>query len=251
MTPQARWFIRSAGGMKRDGREMSVRICPIGLPGTAGSRARCQSAFARSHGRYRSPQARLRIWRGGLFSASPTPQMPLPNPPPHAGSEHDDPEMLHFAYGSNMSVALMRRRCPLARLEGRACLPGYRFVITGSGFASVVPAPGSCVHGLLWRVTPRDVAALNAYENLDGGLYRAVTMGVVSQRRRRAALVYIGCDRVHGRPRPGYLDIVTRAAQEARFPPRYLLCLSRWASAQNSTPIATPPPYLPVASRDW
>jgi len=167
------------------------------------------------------------------------------------GSEHDDAEMLHFAYGSNMSVALMRRRCPHARLEGRACLPGYRFVIMGSGFASVVRAPGSCVHGLLWRVTPRDVAALNAYENLDGGLYRAVTMGVVSHRRRRAALVYVGCDRLHGRPRPGYLDIVTRAAQEARFPPRYLQCLSRWASAQNGTPTATPPPYLPAASRDW
>jgi len=175
----------------------------------------------------------------------------LPTLPRMRGSEHDDAEMLHFAYGSNMSVALMRRRCPHARLEGRACLPGYRFVIMGSGFASVVRAPGSCVHGLLWRVTPRDVAALNAYENLDGGLYRAVTMGVVSHRRRRAALVYVGCDRLHGRPRPGYLDIVTRAAQEARFPPRYLQCLSRWASAQNGTPTATPPPYLPAASRDW
>jgi gamma-glutamylcyclotransferase (GGCT)/AIG2-like uncharacterized protein YtfP len=143
--------------------------------------------------------------------------------------------MLHFAYGSNMSAALMRRRCPGARLEGHACLPGYRFVIVRSGYASVVPAPGSSVHGLLWRVTPRDVAALNAYENLDGGLYRAVTMAVVSHRRRRAALVYIGCDRVRGRPRPGYLDIVTQAARDAGFPPRYLGCLTRWASAQNNT----------------
>src|SRR6266849_1664003 len=85
-----------------------------------------------------------------------------------------------------MSAALMRRRCPGARLEGRACLPGYRFVIMRSGYASVVPAPGSSVHGLLWRVTPRDVAALNVYENLAGGLYRAVTMAVVSHRRRHA-----------------------------------------------------------------
>jgi len=143
--------------------------------------------------------------------------------------------MLHFAYGSNMSAALMRRRCPGARLEGRACLPGYRFVIMRSGYASVVPAPGSSVHGLLWRVTPRDVAALNVYENLAGGLYRAVTMAVVSHRRRRAALVYIGCDRVRGRPRPGYLDIVTQAARDAGFPPRYLGWLGRWASTQNDT----------------
>jgi hypothetical protein len=147
--------------------------------------------------------------------------------------------MLHFAYGSNMSAALMRRRCPGARLEGRACLPGYRFVIMRSGYASVVRAPGSCVHGLLWRVTPRDVAALNVYENLDSGLYRAVTMAVVSHRRRRAALVYIGCGRVRGRPRPGYLDIVTQAARDAGLPPRYLGGLTRWASAQNNTPRTT------------
>src|SRR5215472_2890474 len=140
--------------------------------------------------------------------------------------------MLHFAYGSNMCTALMRRRCPGARLEGRARLPGCRFIIMRSGYASVVPAPGECVHGLLWRLTPRDVAVLNAYENLEGGLYRAVTMAVVTHRQRCAALVYIGRDRAYGRPRPGYLDIVTRAARDAGFPPRYLRCLARWGSTQ-------------------
>ncbi len=139
--------------------------------------------------------------------------------------------MLHFAYGSNMSTALMRRRCPSARFEGCARLPGYRFIVMRSGYASVVPAPGSSVHGVLWRVTPRDVAALNAYENLDGGLYRAATLAVMSHRRRHAALVYIGRNRSPGRPRPGYLDIVTQAARDAGFPPHYLRCLKRWASA--------------------
>lgn len=147
--------------------------------------------------------------------------------------------MLHFAYGSNMSAALMRRQCPDARLEGCACLPGYRFIIMRSGFASVAPAPGCCVQGLLWRVTPRDVAALNIYENLDGGLYRAVTMALVMHRRRRAALVYIGCDRVCGRPRPGYLDIVIEAARDAGFPPRYLRGLARWARPHTDTPRIT------------
>src|SRR5262249_8610458 len=130
--------------------------------------------------------------RRALFCES-EPQMPLPNPPPHAGSEHDDPEMLHFAYGSNMSVALMRRRCPLARLEGRACLPGYRFVITGSGFASVVPAPGSCVHGLLWRVTPRDVAAVHAVGERGGWALRGRYDGggVAAPPSRRAGLYWV------------------------------------------------------------
>jgi len=139
--------------------------------------------------------------------------------------------VLHFAYGSNMSIALMRCRCPGARLEGRAYLPGWRFIIMRSGYASVVAAPGGGVHGLLWRLTPRDVAVLNAYENLDGGLYRAVTLAVVAHCCRRAARVYVGRERARGRPRPGYLDIVTRAARDAGFPPHYLRSLSRWGSA--------------------
>jgi len=125
----------------------------------------------------------------------------------------------------------MRRRCPGARLEGRACLPGWRFIIMRSGYASVVAAPGGCVHGLLWRLTPRDVAALNAYENIDGGLYRAVTMAVAAHRRHHAARVYVGRDSARGRPRPGYLDIVMRAARDAGFPPHYVRSLARWGSA--------------------
>jgi len=138
--------------------------------------------------------------------------------------------MLHFAYGSNMCASLLRSRCPDARLEGRACLPGYRFIIMRTGYASVVATSGGCVHGLLWRLTPRDVAALNAYENLGGGLYRTMAMAVVAQRRRHVALVYVGRDQTRGRPRPGYLDMVTQAARDAGFPPHYLRSLARWAS---------------------
>ena len=40
---------------------------------------------------------------------------------------------LHFAYGSNMSRALMRVHAPEAQPVGPAQLPGYRFLITRSG----------------------------------------------------------------------------------------------------------------------
>ena len=131
----------------------------------------------------------------------------------------------------------MRRQCPGARPEGDAFLPGYRFIIMRSGYASVAPAPGCKVYGLLWRLTPRDIAALSAYENLDGGLYRAVTAAVVTHRRHRAVLIYIGRDRACGRPRPGYLDIVIQAARDAGFPPRYLRRLGCWASARSNAPV--------------
>ena len=81
--------------------------------------------------------------------------------------------ILYFAYGSNMDTAAMRARCPDARAVGRGAarrLPiRYRRRWLGLGADR---APGPCVHGVLWRASPRDMAALHAYELLDKGVYK-------------------------------------------------------------------------------
>jgi gamma-glutamylcyclotransferase (GGCT)/AIG2-like uncharacterized protein YtfP len=139
--------------------------------------------------------------------------------------------VLHFAYGSNMNRMMMGWRCPGARFEGRAVLPGHRFIIMRHGFATIVPTRGAVVHGVLWRLTPRDLAALHAYENIDAGLYRAVTKVVVAERRRIPALVYEANNRAQGRPKSGYMDVVTTAARDAGLPPPYIRGLVRIAPA--------------------
>jgi gamma-glutamylcyclotransferase (GGCT)/AIG2-like uncharacterized protein YtfP len=136
--------------------------------------------------------------------------------------------MLHFAYGSNMSVPMMQQRCPTARFIGRAVLAAHRFIITRDGYASVVPAPGCGVHGVLWRIEPRDLVALHAYENLAAGLYRAATMTVSTERCRVAALVYVAQRLGIGRPRPGYLELIITAAREAGLPSDHVRDLARW-----------------------
>ena len=78
---------------------------------------------------------------------------------------------LYFAYGSNMNRSAMTRRCPGARVIGPAVLEGYRFFVGIEGWGSVAPKVGDNVHGVLWRLTPRDIAALHAYELLYQGLY--------------------------------------------------------------------------------
>ena len=135
---------------------------------------------------------------------------------------------LTFAYGANMERAAMGKRCPGALALGPALLRGWRYVIV-DGYGSIAPAAGSCVFGVLWRVTPRDLAALNAFESLDSGLYRRVTLTVELGRQRVRALVYIGRQYGSARPRPGYQERVVAAAQEWRLPKRYVAELRRLA----------------------
>lgn len=136
---------------------------------------------------------------------------------------------LHFSYGSNMDRTAMGRRCPGATCLGRAILEDHRFLITTDGYASVLRAPGEAVHGVLWRLTPRDLSALNAYENLDSGLYSRAMMPVRSDERRVSALVYLGRSRSFGKPKPGYMEAVVDAARAAHLPLAYVGNLQRWS----------------------
>ncbi|WP_170300738.1 gamma-glutamylcyclotransferase family protein [Rhodoplanes serenus] len=134
---------------------------------------------------------------------------------------------LYFAYGSNMSRPLMRRRCPSAREIGPAVLDGFRAIVNDDGYITIVPAAGARLPGVLWRLTPRDRAALNAYERLDVGLYRAAPVTVRAGRVRVRALAYVARSRRRGRPRPGYLALVVAAAREVGLPEPHVRALAR------------------------
>jgi hypothetical protein len=108
--------------------------------------------------------------------------------------------ILHFAYGSNMSRAVMRKRAPLAKAIGVATLANHS----------------------LWRLTPRDLVTLAAWENLAGGLYRAKTLAVRYAGRQSRALVYLARPCPTGRAKIGYMELVIAAALEWRLPQLYI-----------------------------
>jgi gamma-glutamylcyclotransferase (GGCT)/AIG2-like uncharacterized protein YtfP len=144
----------------------------------------------------------------------------------------DSVAMLHFAYGSNMSSALMLARCPQAEAIGRATLAGWRFVITTDGYGSIVRCRGGHVQGVLWRLALRDLAALDAYESVGSGLYRRRVVTVRCGRRARTAMVYIARAWRAGRPRPGYLHLVVGAAGDWELSEAYVRSLARWSSSR-------------------
>jgi hypothetical protein len=138
---------------------------------------------------------------------------------------------LYFAYGSNMSRVAMQRRCPGAHAIGPATLDGHRFFVGIDGWGSVAPRAGSAVHGVLWRLTPRDVAALHAYELLHKGLYDVRKLPVRSETRLVSAMIYLLRRRAPGRPKPGYVEMIAAAARDWKLPEPYVQEVERWSTS--------------------
>jgi hypothetical protein len=128
-----------------------------------------------------------------------------------------------------MSRPLMQARCRDAQALGMASLAGWRFVINPDGFGSLALQSGGRVHGVLWRLTARDLAAINAYEGVDSGLYLRRMLPVCYGSRQARALVYIARRGGEGTPRPGYMAVVVEAARDWRLPESYIRSLLRWS----------------------
>lgn len=86
--------------------------------------------------------------------------------------------MLYFAYGSNMLTERLRERVPSAQPLTSAHLPGralrfHKRSIDGSGKCNLVDADReSVVHGVLFRVNPDELTALDEAEHRGRGYER-------------------------------------------------------------------------------
>ena len=136
---------------------------------------------------------------------------------------------LYFAYGSNMNRAAMVRRCPTARAIGPAMLAGYQFFVGIDGWGSVKPSAGDTVHGVLWRLMARDIAALHACELLHQGLYDVRHLPVHVGGKRVRAMIYLLRRRAPGTPKAGYLEMIAASARAWKLPERYIRSVERWS----------------------
>jgi cation transport regulator ChaC len=79
--------------------------------------------------------------------------------------------LLYFAYGSNLSETQMESRCPGSEVFQAGALPGFKLAFIGErshwgegGTATVVADGDGAAPGVLYRVTPVHVEALNRWE---------------------------------------------------------------------------------------
>jgi gamma-glutamylcyclotransferase (GGCT)/AIG2-like uncharacterized protein YtfP len=126
-----------------------------------------------------------------------------------------------------MDRAHMARLCPQAEPYGVASLRSYKYVIAASGFATVIPWPGSFVHGVLWKIGPKEIAALDRYEDVAGGLYRAVQLPIKYNERLLRALIYLARGDRTGVTPLGYVEKIAAAAKDWNLPADYVAYLEK------------------------
>ena len=131
------------------------------------------------------------------------------------------PETLYFAYGSNIDLEQMARRCPAAQVVGPVTLKNYELAFRGSGVATIVPKKGGVVHGLLWSIAPLCEQALGRYE----GYPRHYTKEPVTVRRANgreaSVMVYVMAEewsRHPALPSETYYGIIRRGFKENHLP---------------------------------
>ena len=138
--------------------------------------------------------------------------------------------MLHpyFAYGSNLCVTQMARRCPGAVEPTPAHLDGHSWLINQRGVATIEPLGTAQVHGVLWQVTDHDLAALDSAEGVPVR-YRRDRLTVHTADGPEPAWVYIDHRVEPGPPRPGYLERILAGAVHHELPDPWVEFLRRWA----------------------
>ena len=137
---------------------------------------------------------------------------------------------LYFAFGSNLNIAQMRRRCPSARLASFAVLEGYRLSFTGrsaswgGGVATVIFDDETRTPGVLFSISMDDLVALDAYEGFPF-TYLRIKVRVRDDRGRfRSAWTYKHRSTREVWPSSRYLGVIHDAYKFFGFDTTDLVC---------------------------
>ena len=115
---------------------------------------------------------------------------------------------LYVAYGSNLNIRQMSKRCPDATVWATGWLRNWKLVYRRSGsgsYASIIRKKGRSVPIALWSISSRDERALDRYEGYPR-FYIKQNVFVETTKGRKKGMVYIMNDRaVPGIPSEHYI----------------------------------------------
>jgi hypothetical protein len=135
-------------------------------------------------------------------------------------------ETLYIAYGSNLNLEQMKRRCPTAEVVGSSKLEGYELTFRGNrknAVATIEPSlEENKVPILLWKLQPGDERALDVYEGWPS-FYRKETHDVEIGGRTVQAMAYVMNEgHLYEEPSEHYLNTIREGYKSAGFDTDYL-----------------------------
>ena len=137
----------------------------------------------------------------------------------------------YIAYGSNLNIAKMEKRCPTAKVVGTSVIEDYQLLFKGSkrGFYLTIEAKkGAKVPVAIWEITKSDEIALDDYEGYPSLYYKkemildikSIHSEVV---KRSEAFVYIMQEEQKlGIPSEDYVKACLEGYQAFGFDEKYL-----------------------------
>ena len=139
----------------------------------------------------------------------------------------------YFAYGSNLDLEQMRRRCPSARALRVAILRGYRLgfagrsaLWSGGGVATLWPASDEWVKGVLYELAEAELARLDRFEGHPVAYCREQRLVEDEFGMVHSAQIYLKRGARKSKPSKAYLEVITEAYHRLGFDDSPLLKVS-------------------------
>lgn len=134
-------------------------------------------------------------------------------------------DRFYIAYGSNLNLEQMAKRCPTAEVVKATSLHNFRLMFRGKGtaVATIEKHQGSKVPILIWKIQPSDERNLDLYEGFPH-LYRKETLKLTVDGKRVQAMVYIMNEASHpyDTPSRSYFDTIRQGYEDSGFDTKVL-----------------------------
>lgn len=134
-------------------------------------------------------------------------------------------DRFYIAYGSNLNLEQMAKRCPTAEVVKATYLHNFRLMFRGKGtaVATIERRHGSKVPILIWQLQPSDEHNLDLYEGFPH-LYRKETLKLTVDGKQIQAMVYIMNERLHpyDTPSRSYFETIRQGYKDSDFDTKIL-----------------------------
>ncbi len=126
---------------------------------------------------------------------------------------------LYLAYGSNINLEQMARRCPNSKVIGTAMIPDYELEFRG--VATIVPKKGAQVPVLMWEIDQQDELNLNSYEGFPR-LYRKEIFEMEVNGKMREGMAYLMNYKGIAPPTSQYYNGIKKGYEDNGMDTKYL-----------------------------